>query len=55
MTFAELTERVVLREGLKKSISIAQVKEVTKIVLDELAHMPMAEAVHLIHRTTKKK
>ena len=37
MTFKKLTERVALREGKKQEVNIAQIKEVTKLVLEELA------------------
>ena len=34
----ELSRRIALREGKKKQVSIAQVKEVLSIALDELAN-----------------
>ena len=40
MDLNDLARRVTLREGKKVSLSIAQVKEVIKIVLDELSKNP---------------
>jgi hypothetical protein len=45
---------VTKKEGKKKSISIAQVKEVIRIVLTELAKNP-DEAMKIIRRYTHKK
>lgn len=36
MNLNDLAKRVAKKEGLKKSLSIAQIKEVIKIVIDEI-------------------
>ncbi len=50
MNFKELTEYIAEEEGLKEQVNIAQIKEVTKIVLKVLARMPMARATKLLGR-----
>ena len=52
--FNDLTERVVMREGRKQSISIAQVKEVTRILLQELATEDPKDILRLIKRYYKR-
>lgn len=42
--------QITLREGLKKSISIAQVKEVIKLVLLALKDMTLDELIELLKR-----
>ena len=48
MKFAELTEQIVMTEGKKENVNIAQVKEITKITLDILANLPFTEVAKLI-------
>ena len=48
MNFKELTETVAEREGLREALSIAQIKEVTRLVLSELANMPLSDAAKLL-------
>jgi len=47
----KLAKEVALREGLKKELSIAQIKEVIKITLDTLAYYHTSlEILHLIKK-----
>ena len=48
MCFHELTERVAKREGLKTSVNIAQIKEITKILLNELSKLTPEELKKLL-------
>ena len=50
LNFKELTEIVALEEGLNEELSIAQIKEVTRIVLTEIANRPLADIVKLLAR-----
>lgn len=50
MNLNELARLVTMREGLKESISIAQVKEVLKIVLEELAYLDVVEMGALLKK-----
>jgi hypothetical protein len=50
----DFAKMVTLAEGKKISISIAQVKEVIRIVLLELALMPESEALRMIGRYCPK-
>lgn len=50
MTFKDLTEYIAEEEGLKEQMSIAQIKEVTRIVLSRLAREPFAEVARLLGR-----
>jgi len=54
MDLNEFARRVTLLEGKKKSLSIAQVKEVIKIVFDELAKNPFAAFWELLWRPVPK-
>lgn len=47
MKFKELTEEVAEREGLKRNVSIGQIKEITRIILQIQAEDPV-EALRLI-------
>lgn len=49
----DFAKKITLKEGLKESISIAQVKEVTKLVLIELSEMTENEASTVIARYRK--
>lgn len=50
----ELARSVTLGEGKKKSISIAQVKEVMKILLMKLAECSEADAIRVIRKYRRK-
>ena len=50
----EFIREVTKREGKKRSMSIAQCGEVSKIVLEMLADMPMIEVQRLLKRYEKK-
>jgi hypothetical protein len=46
----QLAQRVTLREGGAQSLSIAQVKEVLRLVLDELSREQPSEVLRLLER-----
>jgi hypothetical protein len=48
-----LAQKVAEKEGKKRQINIAQIKEVMKILLTELAGMDEAEALKVIRRHRK--
>ena len=50
MNLNDFARIVTLDEGLKKPISIAQVKEVLRIVLSEMAEMPDSEVQSMFKR-----
>ena len=50
MNLNELARQITLREGKKKSLSIAQVKEVMKITLQELAQMNDNDILNTVQR-----
>ena len=50
MSLNNLARIVTLKEGKKKSISIAQVKEVLKIILKELAKEDLYKVINLLKR-----
>lgn len=50
MNLNDFARDITLQEGLKKSISIAQVKEVIKLVLINLADMDDIELQKLLNR-----
>ena len=45
-----LARKITLKEGLKKSVNISQVKEVMKLFLLELKELTLEEIVELIKR-----
>lgn len=45
-----LAKKITLKEGLKKQLSIAQVKEVLKLVLKELKGMALIDISDLLKR-----
>ena len=53
MNLNELARTITLHEGLKKPISIAQVKEVLRLVLTELAQYEEDEVWRTIRRYRK--
>ena len=53
MKFSELTEQLAQEEGLKEQISIAQIKEVTRLLLTKLANMPLMDFVQLLSKYQK--
>lgn len=46
----ELAKAVANREGLKESVNIAQIKEIIKITLEELAKLSASECMKLVER-----
>ncbi len=50
MNLNKLAQTVTLKEGKKQSISIAQVKEVMKILFQELAKEKPSEVLKIIER-----
>jgi hypothetical protein len=48
-------KEITIKEGLKKSVSIAQVKEIVKLVLTELARMTESELTTVLNKYRKKK
>lgn len=53
MNLNEMAKRVTLAEGLKKSVSIAQVKEIMKLVFEDMARMSDNEILDTIKRYRK--
>ena len=53
MNLNDLARKITLKEGKKKSISIAQVKEVMRLLLIELSEMQGYEALDVIRRYKK--
>ena len=50
MNLNKLAKKITLQEGGKESISIAQVKEVMKLVFQNLAKIKPSEALKIIER-----
>jgi hypothetical protein len=50
-----LAEKVTKAEGKTKNLSIAQVKEVMKLVFTEMSELTLLEAVSLIKKYSKTK
>jgi len=50
MNLNELAREITLIEGLKKSVSIAQVKEILKITLKTLAKYDESEVLKILKR-----
>ena len=50
MNLNELAREVTLKEGKKEQMSIAQVKEVMKILLEELAYMDSGDLEKTLKR-----
>ena len=50
MNLNNLARIVTLKEGKKKSVSIAQVKEILKIILKELAKEDLYEVIKVLKR-----
>ena len=55
MNLNEFAKKITLKEGKKKSVSIAQVKEIIRIIFTELAGMDEAEALAAVRRYRGKK
>jgi hypothetical protein len=53
MNLNDFAKIITLEEGLKKSLSIAQVKEVLRITLTTLANMSYSEMVRLLSKYEK--
>lgn len=50
MNLNSLAREVTLKEGLKKSISIAQVKEVMKLLFEELSRMDVITLAKILKK-----
>jgi len=55
MNLNEFAKTVTEKEGLKKSVSIAQIKEIIKIIFVELGRMYEADAIAVIRRYRGKR
>jgi len=53
MDMNEFAKRITLKEGKKKSLSIAQVKEVIRLVMEELAKEDNADIVRIVRRAAR--
>ena len=53
MNFKDLTEQLAQEEGLREQMSIAQIKEVTRLLLTKLANIPMKDFVQLLNKYKK--
>ena len=54
MNLNDFAKEITLIEGRKKSLSIAQVKEVIRLTLIRLANSPMAETEAVLNRYKEK-
>ena len=50
MNLNKLARKITLREGKKKQMSIAQIKEVMKLVFQELSQMGFNEVLKILAR-----
>lgn len=48
-----MARKITLAEGLKKSVSIAQVKEIMKLVFKELKTLSFAEVLNILTKQVK--
>lgn len=55
MNLNEFAKKITLKEGGKQNLSIAQVKEVIHLVLDELRQHPLDAIVELFFSSKKDK
>jgi hypothetical protein len=55
MNLNDLAKRITLKEGKKKHLSIAQVKEVLSLVFEELRQHPFQAIVELFTPRKKRK
>lgn len=55
MQFHKLASQIAKQEGLKKEVSIGNVREVLRITLTILAKMPAAELGELLFKYSKRK
>lgn len=46
----DMAKRITLKEGKKRQVSIAQVKEVMKLTFEELAELEIEEITKIINR-----
>jgi hypothetical protein len=51
----DFAKEVTLMEGLKKQVSIAQVKEIMKIIFTELAKMELSEVEKILKKYRRVK
>lgn len=54
MNLNNFAREITLQEGMKKSLSIAQVKEVLRLILSEFSKMDEAEVIKVINRYKNK-
>ena len=54
MNFREFTSKIAKSEGKKKQVSIGNVREVTRLVLTELAGMEAADMAALLKKYHRK-
>ena len=50
MNLNHLAKKITLKEGLKKSVNISQVKEIMKIVFKELSKMTLSEISGILNK-----
>jgi hypothetical protein len=50
MNLNELARLITLQEGLKKNVSIAQVKEIMRLTFSALANMPFGDAAKILSK-----
>lgn len=55
MNLNKLAQEVTLKEGKKLNLSIAQVKEVSKILFTKLANMDLVTITTILKKYSKKK
>ncbi len=48
MNFQELCSLIAEKEGLKKEVGMGNIREVTKLILNELAGMPFSDIAKLL-------
>lgn len=53
MNLNDWAKKITLKEGKNKSLSIAQVKELLKIVVEDMANMPLSQLANLLARYKK--
>ena len=53
MDMNEFAKRITLKEGKKKSLSIAQEKEVIRLVMEELAKEDNSDIVRIVRKSVR--
>jgi hypothetical protein len=54
MNFQQFASKIAKREGLKKQVSVGNIREVLRITLEELAQMPYGEVATLLRKYQRK-